>query len=621
MIIRNIFIPEEYSRKHSLARISLNELGQFIILSGKNGSGKTRLLNIIKENLKLYNKNERHIQDQRNNIFSFELSMIAARAKNDTHGEETFKNHMQSTINSVKSSTEFIISDEETITYMDFVPKPKPFRDYREDIVKKQEESQKYAQEYDISEMHQLCSHYIQKISLSYALSSSSNIATSEKEKEKIEFDYNSLKNIIKIFIDSDLTINSLGQSQLFGQPICDVKFSEGQNISLQIAVSLHAKLAQKIKPVFFLDEPENHLHPSSVVNFISNLEQAAPESQFFIATHSIPLISYIHAKDQNSLWFVENGSVKRAGRTPEHVLKSLLGGQDRINELRSFTELPSIYAQINYASQCLSAPGVHSESTGDSQNNQISEVLNQISIDRPLRVLDFGAGRGRILAGLAENFSDSLLKKIDYFAYDKFKNNSEECLSIIKRYYPDNHIERYKNELSDFMNNSNNLKGTFDIILMCNVLHEISPSDYYSLFEQNSRLSALLSDNGYILIVEDNQIPIGENAHKFGFIVLNTSELRELFSIPPGSSDGLVRDSTKEGRLTAHLVHKKHLKNITQSTIGAAITSVRTTAKEKMKTIRGTNQDSYKDGMGHAFWVQQYANACLYLEETGATP
>ena len=59
---------------------------------------------------------------------------------------------------------------------MDFVPKPKPFRDYREDVAKKQEESQKYAQQYDISEMHRLCSHYIQQISLSYALSSSKNI-------------------------------------------------------------------------------------------------------------------------------------------------------------------------------------------------------------------------------------------------------------------------------------------------------------------------------------------------------------------------------------------------------------------------------------------------------------
>lgn len=617
MIVKSLKINEMYLNNGVGGReIEFRELGKFITLAGKNGSGKTRILNSIFSSLNIYIQEFLRIESmlaEHNKKFDEELWL---RDDNSFIEHEIENSPHKYLLKNLKICT---FSD---IRIYNMVPKPYPFRSYREDPVSAMEDSKFNIINSDVSHISQRLTHYIYNIFRNYYTLKGFSFENKDQFSQ-VELNFQHLNHIVEKLLDCklDTSINSDGMSiKIFGRPIEEDHLSEGQKILLQAAVAIHARSDLNQNMIFFLDEPENHLHPSSVINFIELVETSVDKAQFFIATHSVPLISYLHEREKSCLYFVDSGMVKYAGRLPEIVLSSLLGNQRRINELRSFTELPSIYAQINYASQCLSAPGVHSESTGDSQNNQISEVLKQISINRPLRVLDFGAGRGRVLAGLAENFSDSLLKKIDYFAYDKFKDNSEECLSIIKRYYPDNHIERYKNKLSDLMNNSNNLKGTFDVIMMCNVLHELDPSDYYSLFEKNSHLNALLSDDGYILIVEDNQIPIGENAHKFGFIVLNTSDIRELFSIPSGSIDGLVRHSTQEGRLTAHLVHKKHLKNITQNTIGAAITSVKTTAKEKMKIMRGPNQESYKDGMGHAFWVQQYANACLYLEETGAT-
>jgi hypothetical protein len=53
-------------------------------------------------------------------------------------------------------------------------------------------------------------------------------------------------------------------------------------------------------------------------------------------------LISYVASIEPMAIWYMENGKISNAGRSPEAVLKSLLGNERRIGHLRDFDLAPA---------------------------------------------------------------------------------------------------------------------------------------------------------------------------------------------------------------------------------------------------------------------------------------
>ena len=51
MKIKKINIPEDITSSIGLAQIQMDRLKDIVLIAGKNGSGKSRLLNLIKDNL------------------------------------------------------------------------------------------------------------------------------------------------------------------------------------------------------------------------------------------------------------------------------------------------------------------------------------------------------------------------------------------------------------------------------------------------------------------------------------------------------------------------------------------------------------------------------------------
>jgi hypothetical protein len=168
-----------------------------------------------------------------------------------------------------------------------------------------------------------------------------------------------------------------------------------------------------------------------------------------------------------------------------------------------------------------------------------------------------------------------------------------------------------------DFFTHKDN--ASLDVVIMCNVLHEIPPNDWLSLFNNNlSVIGRGLKETGYLLIVEDQRIPIGEKAHKFGFLVLDTQHLRTLFAITEtDSNNGLfqVLDARNDGRLKAHKISKQLLTRITSDTRKNAIVQLQTTAKTQIKQLR-EEEPNFQNGQLNGFWTQQFANASLWLAE-----
>lgn len=149
----------------------------------------------------------------------------------------------------------------------------------------------------------------------------------------------------------------------------------------------------------------------------------------------------------------------------------------------------------------------------------------------------------------------------------------------------------------------------------MCNVLHEISPNEWIKLFKMDGIITSIIAPNGYILIVEDYFMNIGEKPHKDGFAVLDTREIMLLFCISEKEKSEVIIDSRKDGRLKAHLIPKKFISRISHKSLLETLKSLQIRAKLEIEKIRKIKSPNYLDGKRHAFWIQQLANTVLILD------
>jgi len=149
----------------------------------------------------------------------------------------------------------------------------------------------------------------------------------------------------------------------------------------------------------------------------------------------------------------------------------------------------------------------------------------------------------------------------------------------------------------------------------MCNVLHEIEPSKWLNLFSNDGEIPKVLNQRGILLLVEDQEMQIGEKAYQKGFIVLNTPELKELFNISEADKDFGFSDARGDGRLIAHRINKNYLIRITPESRIKCLKQLHSIAKDKILAIRN-EEVKYKNGKKHGFWIQQYANTGLVLDE-----
>ena len=148
------------------------------------------------------------------------------------------------------------------------------------------------------------------------------------------------------------------------------------------------------------------------------------------------------------------------------------------------------------------------------------------------------------------------------------------------------------------------------NLIVMCNVLHEIEPTDWLT---DITAVTPLIARDGVLLIVEDYAIPHGEKAHTNGFLLLDTPQLRELFCVTEADPGFQVKEERK-GRLKAHLVPGECLTRVSGDSRARALESLRSQAKEHITQLRSAAPSS-RNGHLHGMWTQLYANASLSLD------
>lgn len=619
-LIEKFEVPADEVADLGLKEIRMPRLRRIVALAGKNGAGKSRLLNKLESCIEARNNGLEGVPLLQHTIVNLEQAIHENLALPPVQPAQrlTEAKHQLALI----SERVFCADASLPLGVLRFVPQQLDLADpgkmFQGDLAKRYG----LAQEPGLKNYETYCLCYIYQLQARWWDACRGDFADGPEKAAEICVDFERFQETLKRLLGVSLVRNSQGQPMLFGKPIADAGLSNGQKVILQLCVALHAQGQHFKDTVFLLDEPENHLHPSVVIELLDALNRAMETSQIWIATHSVPLLAYIHSLDPQALWYVEQGKVKNSGWHPENVLGSLLGNDERIGQLNEFTGLPAQLALARYAGECLLPPGVIGDGEHDPQVAQIRGMISKLRNGAPLKVLDFGAGKGRLLQGLAasrdERNNEPVQELLDYFAYDAYPDDRAICESVIGTHFNDgNH--RYFNSAGEFLNDDQK-EGSIAVVVICNALHEISPREWPRMFGEDSLINRALAENGYLLVVEDQRIPIGEKAHEFGFIVLDTSHLRTLFAVTDEDEDAaaprFVCDARRDGRLKAHLIAKSLFGRLNEETVKRAIKGLQETARENISQLRKKEKPKYADGQMHGFWTQQYANTSLFLHQ-----
>lgn len=663
MKITEVNLIENITNKIGLKPISMKKIGDMVLLAGKNGSGKTRLLNLVrnhtqnvqndinqrnnaKNNLDSYSnqiKNlprqkqqleegivkhkeqikiwEQLIENQPNqkqriepNIKSYENNIINwnKQIENQPKQKKEWEREILKFEEQLNNPIPIIFeNNQQNVAVVDFVPNRIELEDWANQSKHGWMQKANLATTPGVAGLYQTTIPLIQKVVETWFNTTHPMAEISKEDKEKATIDYERLQSIIKSFIGTEIGWNKDGYSTLFGKPIAEANLSAGQRVLLQLCVAIFAQGGNLSNYIIFMDEPENHLHPSAVIDLLDTIREHNPNGQIWIATHSIPLLSHF---DASSLWFVEDGDVKHSGKKPELVLRSLLGDEDRIQKLRDFTSLPSELARNRFTFECLFSPTVVETNSTDPQSIQLNEQLKVIWNNKSsINLLDFGAGKGRMIANLSD-YPTVSKETLNYHAFEPFDTDKDDCLKNIALCYDDGN-DRYHTSIENLRTKVDD--NYFDVVVLSNVLHEIPHSQWHSIF---SDIKQLLKSDGYLLLIEDCLIPIGELPHNNGFIVFNTLHLKKLLNIPSTEINFIAHDARfdsieQRGRLMAHLIPQPYLTNISTNTIKEALKELKKSAKTKIQRIR-KETPSYSNGLAHGFWIQQLANAELCLEE-----
>lgn len=637
MKITKVNIPEIETKKYGLSHIKMEKLDSIVLIAGKNGSGKSRLLKNIKECYEskplesqiLYvrtqiTNTENDISNLEKIIDNLEKSHAATEPTQIKQKEKELNNYKlrlndqkQGLLNFQKTIElyKYIETSESYISHckiVEYVPKNLYLKDCS-DIAKRQLLNHaKMIDTVGVGNLNEATLSKIQVFQDRYWNSTHQHTKISQEEKEKSINDYDKLKELIEIFLNTTLERTNDGEATLFGFPLGQSQLSDGQKILLQFCLAIYSQSTALKDLILFMDEPENHLHPSALIEVFDRIQRSLTNGQIWIATHSIPLLAHF---DPSLIWYMEKGSISYAGRIPEKVLKGLLGNDDEIYKLSNFSSLPAQFAISQFAYECLFRPKALATDNNDPQTNQIKGIISESKINRPIRILDYGAGKGRLASTFYESEyfkKENLNDYLDYIAFDTDKKDKEFCENAIKSIYGSSE-KRYFNSPTGLLSTFD--KQSFDFVVMCNVFHEIDPKEWLSLFSDEGIILQLLKNDGFLLIVEDHQMPTGEKAYQKGFLVLDILQIKKLFNIKENDTEYKVYDTRGDGRLKAHFIPRKYVERANTDTRLEAIKSLNSTAKEKIKELRSC-EPNFKNGKLHGFWAQQFANTHIALDE-----
>ncbi len=313
-------------------------------------------------------------------------------------------------------------------------------------------------------------------------------------------------------------------------------------------------------KLVVIIDEPEQHLHPQKQIFLMNLLLESESISEVWVATHSLFLVPLF---DFESIVLVENSRVLRRNSSIYKNAFNCLVGLENIDVFEFLKSIES-WQFYKFILECFYSPDVieHTNSNNEQFVRTITK-LRDIQKDRPLEVLDFGAGKCRIWDSFKSEYENSNGNlQLNYFAYEPKPDRKYQYDSKIMLVTEESKLTKYY--------------GKFDVVILMNVLHEIPLEDWENTFKL---IRNLLNVNGVLIFLEVKNLSRGEQPYgNNGFLVLGDKQVEILFDeVGIGSFD----DEEKSNLWT---IDKDSLTRISNKRIVSCIESLKLSAEKTLK-------------------------------------
>lgn len=662
MRFRNIYIQENISQTKGIQEIKLNRLSNVVALVGKNGSGKSRILDLIEENLfksltiprllddsisslpkvlenfksqilplkdyflltekanilntKINLNSNDNISKQELRILNQQLRQLQIQ-QNYTNRVNAFSQQFSNNIlPSLKQNHLRRINNNEIRQLQQAIAETKndptlPFENLFENIANNVN--------YDeLKSMNKSALKFLSKLPHQLAFDKYECIANSKQIEDRISYKrFISLKKLIKDFLDKELTweqkvsngnltesgnnVTFSGVWKINGRDFNYAEFSDGEKSLFAYALLFffldqNPKLSIK-ESIILIDEPELHLHPDSEIDLIDGIRKAIGENgQLIIATHSINILSHLNYEE---IFMVKENAIKFPTQsTPGESLAELMSLNERVEKLSEFLNSISSWTYANFMAQCFSNPEViQSSKQDDPQVMALKKTILQNISKSTNILLDFGAGKGRLYEQL----------KMDYEFIDKISYSALEPIIEFHTRLRELGASNIYKEHSDLPENS------FDIFVLCNVLHEIEIDDWVATL---NKIIKSLKTEGFLIIIEAKNLAKGEKIGTVGYLLLDLEELKELFNLESLPSE--VKTSTSENKIMCALLPKADLKQISITNLKNCLTKLETNTLNKIEKLRKEEYDQTKSisfGRQSAFLSQQNINARLGLK------
>lgn len=328
---------------------------------------------------------------------------------------------------------------------------------------------------------------------------------------------------------------------------------------------------------IIIIDELENYLNPGNIKKvFKAICDSFSKKGQIWIASHSLDVLLLINTRQVYRLEKVKlnDGARKTVINKPslnnyDMVKAELYGDEETALSNQRFREEEMAHYFTEFMTQCLSEPTtVKFISQNDIQLRLFLDCLG--TEQKEIKILDFGAGEGRIGEAIRRLKDD----RLSYYAYDI---NERKIKSLLKKKY----IKKayYRKE---------DITEKFEIILLCNVLHEI-PVWYWEC--ELKFILDKLSDNGSLIFIEDLELPIGEYIGETGFLLLDGEMTQELFG-KGNVSIVVAKEEKYKKRILCAVVNKES--SVSKKSITSALSLLNKRNIEKVWQVRRKPKDKF---------------------------
>src|SRR5262249_46320725 len=137
---------------------------------------------------------------------------------------------------------------------------------------------------------------------------------------------------------------------------------------------------------------------------------------QVWLATHSIPVVAY---GGMDSVYLIKDNGATYARNRIDEVMTSLLGGMGGRENLQNMLADADKIGMSRFLAECFIDPTPVDTAPSDPQKTMLLEILSKTrKLERATRLLDYGAGRGRLATGLSTYNETSTI--IEYHAFNR---------------------------------------------------------------------------------------------------------------------------------------------------------------------------------------------------------